>query len=98
MYQRGGSVGVLYLIACETIRSANMKQRYYHQLVVQYAHKKDDKSLEWISAFLQKYWFLAETKILRIGRTAADSNMSDFLDLTLFACEAMVVADFPPTV
>lgn len=68
---------------------------YFHQLLIQLPMKAKDANVEWLTAFLKKYWFLPDVKISRAGRTAADSNQSEFLDTTLFCYEAMVVSDFP---
>lgn len=73
--------------------------RYLHQLMIQLPIKvKDDPNVQWIAAFLKKYWFMDEGKLQRTGRMAAHSNDSEFLDVVLFCYESMAASEFPPTV
>lgn len=68
---------------------------YLHQILIQLPIlSKDDPNIEWISAFLRKYWYIDEGRIERVGRTSPDSDISKFLDIVLFFSQAMPEAEF----
>lgn len=70
-------------------------KQYLHQLIVQLTVlSKNDPNVEWISAFLRKYWYMDEGRIERVGRTSPDSELSEFLDVVFFCNEAMPAAEF----
>lgn len=70
-----------------------------HQMIIELpCLKKDDPNYDWIKAFLQKFYFKEESKLISVARSSTQKGISSWLDLAIFQCEAMHGNEFDPYV
>ncbi|KAH8815851.1 hypothetical protein F5884DRAFT_664021 [Xylogone sp. PMI_703] len=67
-----------------------------HQMIIELPCSKDDPNYAWVKAFLQKFYFKEEAKLISVARSSIHRAMATWLDIALFQCEAMHGDEFDP--
>ncbi|KAM3070314.1 hypothetical protein ACMFMG_010146 [Clarireedia jacksonii] len=71
--------------------------RRCHQIVIELpVLGKNDPNYPWIKEFLQKFWFMEESRLKGVGRTSTKESPGEWLDIVYFQVDAAHANEFNP--